>query len=374
MRILFAGDYSNYNRTLGEALAAMGHEVTIASNGGWWMGTRRDINLARPVRGRVGGVLLYVRLRHLLRSRMAGYDVVQINNPLFVDLRPGRVYDIFRRLVRRNGAVCLTAMGTDSLYVDMCMAQDSPLRYSEWRVHGCLSPLAMARPDELRRWLEPSMIDHCRRIYDEVRGGVSVLYEYHKALERYMPGKPQAYAGIPIDTAAVELTVRPDTMPSAVNLFLGRHAARLLEKGTDVLERVGRELERRHPGRCRLILVENRPYAEYVRLLGQGHVLMDQIYSYTPATNALLGMARGMTVVSGAEPEYYEFIGAQTPCAGLVNALPDDERSLTDRLEQLVLHPELIGIHASECRDFVRRHNDSTVVAGRYLRFWESVL
>ena len=306
MKILFVGDYSNYNRVLGQALTSMGHDVTIASNGGWWMGTGRDINLARPVSGKAGGMLLYAKLQWLLDRRMAGYDVVQINNPLFVDLRPERVYEIFRSLVRRNGPVCLTAMGTDSFYVDMCMAQDSPLLYNEWCVCGHESPMAQAQPDMLAQWLQPAMLDHCRRIYDEVRGGVSVLYEYHRALQRYMPDKPIAYAGIPVDTASVRPTVCGNgVVPDSVNLFLGRHATRLLEKGTDVLERVARELVRRYPDKCRLTLVENRPYAEYLQLLEQGHVLLDQIYSYTPATNALLGMARGMTVVSGAEQSYY---------------------------------------------------------------------
>ncbi len=374
MKILFVGDYSNYNRTLGEALVAMGHDVTIASNGGGWMRTRRDVDLSRPVAGRAGGALLYVKLRWLLNSRMSGYDVVHINNPLFVDLRPERVYDIFRRLVRGNGAVFLTAMGTDSFYVDMCMAADAPLRYSEWRIGEALSPMALARHELLRQWLDPAMMDHCRRIYDEVKGGVSVLYEYHCALQRYMPDKPMAYVGIPVDTASVTRTVSTSEVPERVNLFLGRHATRVLEKGTDRLEQVARTLVDRYPDRCRLILVENRPYAEYVQLLSQGHVMLDQVYSYTPATNALLGMARGMCAVSGAEPEYYGFIGAEQPCQGLINATPGDDGQLLAGLEQLVVNPERIPGQAVLNREFVMRHNDSEVVARRYVRFWESVL
>ena len=41
----------------------------------------------------------------------------------------------------------------------------------------------------------------------------------------------------------------------------------------------------------------------------QSHLLLDQLYSYSPATNALQAMAMGVVAASGAQPEYYEYIG-----------------------------------------------------------------
>ncbi|MBP3537909.1 MAG: glycosyltransferase, partial [Muribaculaceae bacterium] len=117
-----------------------------------------------------------------------------------------------------------------------------------------------------------------------------------------------------------------------------------------------------------LVIVENRPYEEFTRLLRNAHVVLDQIYSYTPATTALLAMAYGLNVVSGGEPEYYDFIGERDK-RPIINA-PIDVEPLTDVIEDIILHPELIRERGRRSREFVEKHNDCRVVAHRFLDFW----
>jgi hypothetical protein len=153
-----------------------------------------------------------------------------------------------------------------------------------------------------------------------------------------------------------------------VRLFLGRHRNRLEEKGTDLLEVAARRVMARRPGQCSLDIVENRPYNEYVRIQRSGHVVLDQIYSYTPAMNALLAMGQGLNVVTGGEPEYYDFIG-ETENHPIINALPDVDQ-LTEILDQVVCHPELIAARGEAGRRFVKKHHAAETVAQRYLNFW----
>ncbi|MDE6306745.1 MAG: glycosyltransferase family 1 protein [Muribaculaceae bacterium] len=367
MRILLLGDYSNFNRCLSIGLSRMGHDVTVASDGCRWMDTARQIDLSRPLQGKAGGALLWLRLRTLLARDLRGYDVVAVNNPVFVDLQPHRVMSLFRWLKRNNGSVFLTAMGTDSPYVRMCVAEDSPLRYNEFRINGCRSPFASAHPETEEAWLRMPLSDHCRRIYDGIDGAVSALYEYHLAIQRVLPPEKVAYGGIPVDLADVRRTVS-DEVPERVTLFLGRHSDRMLEKGTDRMEAAARAIVGEMPGRCRLEIVENQPYARYQELLGNAHVMLDQLYSYTPATNALLGMARGMTVVTGAEPEYYDFIGERIN-RPIINAVPDDA-VLADQLRTIVSQPDMIPRRAESGRRFVTQHNSTEAVAGRFVDFW----
>lgn len=367
MKILFVGDYSNYHATLAQALARRGHSVTVCSNGNGWMRTARTISLSRPLPGQVGGLLLWLKMK-ALSSRLSGYDVVQLCGPVFLDLRPHRIYPVFRQLKQRNGIVCMTAMSTDSHYTAMCVASDSPLRYNDFRVDGRPTPWASAHPEIEQAWLGRELMDHTRRIYDGIDGAISALYEYHLALQRVLPADRIAYGGIPIDTAALPVNVRTPGAP--VNIFIGRHRDRILEKGTDILESATRKAVTLADGQATLTIVENRPYAEYLQLLSQGDVMIDQLYSYTPATNALLGMARGMTAVSGAEPEYYDFIG-EHDTHPIINAVPGHEDELTDRLLALIAS----GADRAEAnRQFAVRHNDANVVAERFERFWTSIL
>ena len=139
-----------------------------------------------------------------------------------------------------------------------------------------------------------------------------------------------------------------------------------------MLEEAARQVIERHPGKAELTIVENRPYAEFVELLKNAHVVLDQIYSYTPATTALMAMAYGLNVVSGAEPEFYDFISEQNN-RPIINA-PIELDELTNALEQIVLHPEQIADRGKRSREFAEKHNDCKIVAHRFLNFWQSRL
>ena len=58
MRILLLGEYSNVHATLAKGLKALGHDVTVLSNGDFWKDYPRDINLSRRP-GRLGAWLIW---------------------------------------------------------------------------------------------------------------------------------------------------------------------------------------------------------------------------------------------------------------------------------------------------------------------------
>ena len=365
MKILFIGDASNYHNTLANALVKMGHEVTVASHGSYWMNTRRDIDIARPCRGKLGGALLWTKLNTTLRKSFKGYDIVQISNPTFLSLRPHRIREFFDRLKCNNGNVFMTALETDSYFVEMCCREGSPLKYSEWQINGNPGPII----DKKSEWLNPELYNHCRYIYDNVDGVITALYEYDLSAREVVSNDKCAYAGIPIDTSSIKPQFI-DSTPEVITLFLGRHRDRQAEKGTDRIEIVAKAIANKYPHRCRLDIVENLPYQEYLARLRNAHVVMDQLYSYTPATNALLAMAMGLNTLSGGEDEFYNFIG-ENDLRPIINAIPDDD-ILYHTLEDVVLHPEMIIKRSHEGREFVEKHNDSNVVAQRFIDFWKT--
>lgn len=364
MRILLIGDASNYHHTLATALRGMGHDVTLASDGGKWMHTGRDIDLSRGG-GKAAGALLWLRMKALLRTRLCGYDVVQISSPGFVYLRPHLLRGLFDRLRRDNGIVTLAALGTDSLYVDACTGADAPLRYSEWQVGDRPTPYYLKNEAELKKWLDPTLSDYCRYVYDNVDGVLSALYEYHEVSRRYVGADRLAYAGIPVEMPGYT----PLTSFDKVNILVACHKGREAEKGIDrLLPVVGRVADRH--SNVSLDFVQNVPLQEFNRLLARAHIVVDQLYSYTPATTALMAMAMGKTVVSGGEPEYYDFIGeaADRP---IINADPTNPDRLEEDLHRLLDRPQALAAMSDAARRFVIRHNAADVVARRCIDFWE---
>ena len=117
--------------------------------------------------------------------------------------------------------------------------------------------------------------------------------------------------------------------------------------------------------------VESVPFDEYKRLMSECDVLLDQLYSYTPAMNALVAMSQGLVVVGGGEPENYDILG-ETELRPIINVLPDEE-DVFRKLEDLVLHPERLPELKRQSVEYVRRHHDYVKVAQQYVDFWTSL-
>lgn len=365
-RILLLGDYSNCHRTLATGLRRLGCEVTLASNGGKWMDFDREIDISRPA-GALGGLRHYLHLQHLLRGPLAGFDVVAIHDVNFAELKPHRQMQLLCLIKERNRHVSLTAMSTDVAYLDMVEAPDTPLRYSEWFVGSEPSRYHKDEGEQWRAWHAEALQSYQHRAYGMLDSAVSVLYEYHLGLERMLPQEKIAYGGLPVDTSLYQPVELPERLDK-VRLFLGRDRTRMLMKGSDLLEAAARRVVDLYPDKAELIIVENRPFHEFTELLRSAHVVLDQIYSYTPATTALMAMSYGLNVVSGFEPEYYDFIGEHANRPG-INA-PTEYEPLVRTIEDVVLHPELLRERGQRSREFVVRHNDCEVVARRFLEAW----
>jgi len=330
----------------------------------------RQINLRREP-GLTGAVRYVLELVSGLYGNLSGYDIVAVHDPNFVDLKPGKLRRVFDILRRRNCSVFLTAMSTDIAYLSMLQDPDMPLRYSEWFIGKQDSPWMIENRNRWNDWHSEALVDYQTYALHNIDGAVSVLYEYQLGMERWLGKDRVAYGGIPIDTQRFTPVELPDSI-GKVRLFLGRDRNRMAMKGTDLLETAARKVVGKHPDKAELVIVENRTFGEFSELLRSAHVVLDQIYSYTPATTALMAMAYGLNVVSGAEPEYYDFIGEKNN-RPIINA-PIELDPLTDTLEQIVLHPELIRERGLRSREFVVKHNRCELVAQRFLNFWTKKL
>lgn len=390
MKILLLGDASNCHCALAAGLRAKGCDVTLMSEGGGFMHTDRDIDVSRHLPGKFGGLELWTRLHTTLRPRLKGYDVVAVTNPVFVSLRPERLRPIFYWLKEHNKRIFLTALGTDPALIEECMDPVNGLRYSEFRQQGQPGPEAVRKAEDLKIWMSAPLKPWCDEFYSQIDGAVTVLYEYQRSVARRLPPEKIHYGGIPIDIQGITPVDIPAT-PSPIRILLGRHRHRQTVKGTDRMEIALRRAMEMLPGRAQMELIENVPYKEYLQHIRSSHLVLDQAYSYTPATSALLAMAHGIPVVSGGEPEFYDFIGQPatpgvTPCGigadgtgftpGDIDPLrpvincPIDVDGMTEMFCHILRHPEILAPLGRASRTFVERHNAAPLVAERFLRAW----
>ncbi len=361
MKILLIGEYSNVHATLAEGLRQLGHEVTVVSNGDFWKDYPRDIDVSRRP-GKLGGIMLTARLYSLL-PRLRGYDVVQLVNPMFFELKAERLFFFYRYLRRHNQKVCLCGFGMDWYWVNTCV-NEKPLRYSDFNFGQQLrnDPEALSYRHE---WLGTAKERLNKYIAADCDGIITGLYEYWAC---YHPAFPAKTTFIPYPVKMPPASTTSRVNPSKVVIFIGINRQRSAYKGTDVMLRAAEAVRDKYPDRMELLKAESVPFAQYQQMIEGSDAILDQLYAYTPSMNPLLAMSKGIICIGGGEPENYDIIH-ESELRPIINVEPTYQ-SVYDELEQLVLHPERIPELKRQSVAYVRRHHDYLKVARQYLDFW----
>ena len=379
MKILLMGEYSNVHATLAEGLRKLGHHVTVLSNGDFWKNYPRDIDLVRKP-GKLGGIMYMMKL-YTIVHKLRGYDIVQLINPMFLELKAERIFPIYQYLRKHNKKVILGGFGMDYYWVSVC-CKDKPLRYSDFNIGDKLRTNTDALK-ERKDWLGTEKGRLNQMIAEDCDGIITGLYEYWAC---YQPGFPQKTTFIPFPikpklitsgngnsyTNAENHQVIPLDIPKKVKLFIGINKSRSEYKGTDIMLKAAQAIAKKYPDKTELRIAESIPFAEYVKMMNGSDAILDQLYSYTPSMNPLEAMARGIICIGGGEPENYEIIH-EDKLRPIINVLPNYE-SVYQELEHLVLHPELVPLLKQQSIEYISKHHDYIKVAKRYEAFYQKLL
>ena len=379
MKILLMGEYSNVHATLAEGLRKLGHHVTVLSNGDFWKNYPRDIDLVRKP-GKLGGIMYMIKL-YTIVHKLRGYDIVQLINPMFLELKAERIFPIYQYLRKHNKKVILGGFGMDYYWVSVC-CKDKPLRYSDFNIGNKLRTNTDALK-ERKDWLGTEKGRLNQMIAEDCDGIITGLYEYWAC---YQPSFPQKTTFIPFPIKPQLITpgnsnshtyvenhqVIPLDIPKKVKLFIGINKSRSEYKGTDIMLKAAQAIAKKYPDKTELRIAENIPFAEYVKMMNGSDAILDQLYSYTPSMNPLEAMARGIICIGGGEPENYEIIH-EDKLRPIINVLPNYE-SVYQKLEHLVLHPELVPLLKQQSIEYISKHHDYIKVAKRYEAFYQKLL
>ena len=369
MKILLLGEYSNVHNTLAKGLRQLGHEVTVASDGDGWKDFPRDIDLSRNS----GSISFLWRLFKAL-PKMRGYDIVQLINPVFFELKAGRIMPFYRYLRRHNKKIVMGAFGMDYYWASV-NTDIRPLRYSDFNFGD--KPRTDIEAQRFRdEWIGTPKQALNEQIALDCDGISAGLYEYwatYSQVQTICPdGRPirDKMRFIPYPIVMPEI-YRTSFYGGPVKMFIGISRNRSAYKGTDIMLKAAERLKNKYPDKLDLRVVEGVPFDEYCRILDGSDVILDQLYSYTPSMNALLAMSKGIIVVGGGEPENYDILN-ETELRPIINVQPN-EQSVYDELEQLILHPERISELKRQSVEYVKRHHDYIKVAQQYEKFYSEL-
>ena len=365
MKILLLGEYSNVHHTLALGLRELGHEVVVASDGDSWKNYPRDIDLSRSSLGKLDTLAYLWKVKRTFR-KFKGFDIVQIINPVFLSLRGERMWPYYQALRKHNKSVFMGAYGMDYYFVKACL-DCKTFRYSDFNIGNTIRE-SKENSIWIADWLKGSKGELNHKVAQDCNGIVAGLYEYYASYAPYYADK-LTYIPFPIQISAIE-DVHQRGLNEKVRFFIGIQRTRSAYKGTDIMYRALERVTKEMPEYCEMVKVESVPFEEYRRLMKGSDVILDQLYSYTPAMNALEAMAQGLIVVGGGEPENYEILN-ETEIFPIINVQPNEE-SVYEALKDLVLHRQSVPRLSHESQLYIQRHHDHVKVAQQYLDFWTS--
>lgn len=362
MKILLLGEYSNVHWSLACGLRRIGHSVTVVSDGDGWKDYRRDIDVRRYSLGLRGTAAFARRLIKAL-PEMKGYDVVQIINPVFLPLKAGKVSWIYNWLRKRNKSMFLGAFGMDHFWV-RAGCDCKTFRYSDFNFGGAI------RHDGdndiwIKEWGSGAKGVLNRRIAEDCDGIIAGLYEYYVSYKPYFESKLE-FIPFPVDLRS--LTPKSAAPHRRVRFFIGIQKSRSRYKGTDIMLRALERVVSEHPGEAEMVKAESVPFEQYQSLMNSCDVILDQLYSYTPAMNALTAMAKGIVVVGGGEEENYSILNEKR-LRPIINVQPC-EASVYEALKDIVTRSGRLPALSRQSAEYVRKHHEAGKVARRYEDFW----
>lgn len=324
MNILFLGEYSGFYNNLAEGFKNKGHNVTLISDGDNFKNYNRDINIGSNYKNPF--IRQIVRIIKELRciNKIKGYDVVFIINPL-VFSRFNFVKHLLTYVISNNKKVIYTVAGDDSIFWKAF--RENKYEYSPHL--GALKDEGKSKSLwESRR---------CKNITEWfIKKNISIVtccIEYKIAYDSYQI--PNVFIPLPIKTNIIE----HNSLTKKINILHGVQSKRKGFKGNAIIDEAMKLIVQNYSSIIDYKRIEDLPFHEYSKLMGEADIIFDQVFSYGPGMNALDGLAKGKVVIGGFESIYKNKLGIKYDY--IVNVKPNI-KDIYDKVEFLLNNRELI--------------------------------
>lgn len=378
MRVLLVGEYSRLHNSLKEGLIKLGHEVYILGTGDGFKNYEIDFDISPRFTKKnkffkknisafrkLTGIDLHklettIHFKQLL-SKLKGFDHIQLINSDALQTYPAYQIKFYNKLLQNNKQISLLICGDETPIVDYNLT--GKLKYS------VLSPYLNDR--SLRKYFKYSLKytnKNYRRLFEHVSQLTNVLItsdlDYELPMRKM--GFTTTFIPNPINTDKLKY-IEP-VINEKIIIFLGINRLSYLKKGIAYFEEALKIISVKYADKTEIIVTENIPYAEYIKLYDSAHILLDQVYGYDQGYNALEAMAKGKVVFTGAETEFTEHYNLKETVA--VNAVPD-AKQIAEQLSYLIENPEKIIEISKNARSFIEREHNYIKIAEQYLKAWE---
>lgn len=359
MNILLIGEYYNVHWTLAQSLRNFGHQVDILSNGNLWHKSSDFVNNQTR-----WGIVKYTLSLLKVLPQLRGYDVVQLINPFFFELKAELLLYVFQYLKKNNKKIFLGVFGND-YYSIFTSINNAILQYSEFYANGIYRDTIDNRI-AIMNWMHGYKGKLNRIIANECNGIITGSYESYVS---YYPRFSEKTVFIPYPIGVVSQPQFPPLDIEKIKFYITMVHHREELKGKDKFYSALYTLQYKRPEECEIKLVTSTLYDDYDHLMDGCDVMLDQLYSYSPSLSALHAMSKGIVVVGGGEEKYYDLLG-EKELRPIINVRPGDN-DVYRKLEYLLDNKNKVSQLSIDSIRYIQKYHDPIKVAKQCLEFWK---
>lgn len=356
MKVLLLGEYSGFYKNLKEGIKELGYNVDLATTGdGYKKTSNSDLYIPKSKNKILNSAEMLVFPFNKLKNYYE-YDIVQaIDHGVFGGSKFCYSYTLLNEIKKRSDRMFLSSCGTN---------------YFVYKVRGKLRYNYVDPTIEIDLKGRNPYNEKCRamnnvKVANLVDGIIPTMYTYKLAYDK----QPNLLETIPLPINIDSVKFIPQKLENnKLKIFHG--ISREGFKGTKYIREAMERLKESYPNDVEIIIDGKMPLKEYLKVLEETNVVVDQAFSYEYGMNAIYSMAMGKVVLSGNEPECQKEFGRKD--IPIINIEPSVE-NIYNKLEKLVLNKQSVIEIGEKSRKFVEDFHHHVKVAQQYIDTWSSV-
>lgn len=366
MKILIIGEYSGFAKNLKIGFELLNHEVVVVHEGDSFkkISITGEYKYAFGRNFRLFGVQIRgtwllraisqtFRFRRMQKKIYKYFDCAFIVNYEFIRLPHQWWYPRFslkniNKALKNEGRIFMSSCGDDIVTFSI----EQKLRYF------------MPNPEGKKLYTGWARKQTFNQIKTNIAGVIPTVYVYANAY-RNSPLARGIHIYKTIQFPFDATNIQPyNELHDKIVIF---HGLNREYKGTSFILEAFDILKAKYPEKISCIAAGKMPFEEYLSVIKEANIIVDQCNSYDYGYNALLGMAQGKVVLSGNEPEcQQEFGRSDIP---IVNITPDVQ-DIVQKLEHFILNPEIIQSYGERSRSFIDDFHNPVLVAQEYIKIF----
>lgn len=364
MKILLFGEFSGLFNCLQEGLRALGHEVTLVSDGNGYKNYPSDFRYDMHFLNKCGKFSTPLKCASLWlnRRKLSGYDIVYFMDPSIVSRHVRWNASLYRYMIKNNRRSFLCGAGDTSIMIEYWL--NSEEKYKNY-VKGILNNsskkgnVPLYPNKDLRCWEN--------ELLDSVDGYIPIWYEYAQPFRSCKSFVRTVRIPIPLRN----FEYKPNKVNGKVVFFHGI-PSREEAKGTPFIREAFKRMEAKYGDVAEFVCAGGLPFSEYMKLISRTNVVLDDANSYSIAMNGLFSLAKGKIVMGGAEPEGNEELGIEG-VNPVFNLKPDVDQ-ICSQIEYVIEHKDKIEEWGLASRRFVECYHDHIQIAKDYEKIFKEAL